>query len=211
MENNQQVLSQFLDFFQTTNKQNFFIRVGSIFALIISVFLYNQQDALVNVWRETRLENVHEKIKEQRLKEFPIIAKEQVQIQYSVVKQDLVAIYEYKPIGKNNFADLIEYEGKLRENLDVNSLRNLPVNKSQKEYQDHLTGRNYDGNEQQRSILFNGDYSVKRIYSCPIYNLDNVYYSKLVFIWYNEESKMPDEDDLEAQCLSQSRILGRAK
>nr|DAF95734.1 MAG TPA: holin [Myoviridae sp. ctCo31] len=44
------------------------------------MFLYNQQDALVSVWRESRLENVVENIHKKRVEEYPATAKEQVQI-----------------------------------------------------------------------------------------------------------------------------------
>lgn len=213
MENNNQVLQQFLDFFQTTNKQNFFIRVGQIFTLIIQIFLYNQQEALVTIWKETRLESVEQKIQEQREIDYPTIVKEQVQIQYSVVKPDIVLIYEYIPIGRNNFAKLVDYEGHLPENINPEHLKNIPINKSQKEYTEHLTGRNFDGPPDQRALLLNNteEQYAKRIYSCPIYNLENVYYSEIIFIWYKENHRIVDEEVLESQCLQASRVLGRAK
>ena len=110
MENaNTQILQQFLDFFQTKNKQNFFVRVVSVFVLILYVFLYNQQDSLVSVWRESRLENVLENIHKKRVEEYPATAKEQVQIQYQVIKPDIVLFYEYHQLVKNNFANVVEY------------------------------------------------------------------------------------------------------
>ena len=215
MENAQtSVLQQFLDFFQTTNKQNFFIRVGQIFVLIVQVFLYNQQDALVSVWRETRMENVFEQIHKKRIDEYPVTAKEQVQIQYQVIKPDIVLVYEYHPLGKNNFANVVEFEGRLPENTLTGSLKQIPINKQQKEYVEHITGRNYEGSPEDRALLIRDDHNlnVQKIYSCPIYNLDNIYSGSITYIWYkgSDISKVNNET-LEAQCTQQGRILGRSK
>ena len=215
MENNQsQVLSQFLDFFQTTNKQNFFIRVGQIFVLLISVFLYNQQDALISVWKETRLEDVNQKIKDIKQKEYPIIVKEQVQVQFQVVRPDVVAVYEYVPLSKNNFAKMIDYEGQLPDGMSIHHLQNIPINKTQKEYVSHLIGNNFSGPAIDGAILLDQKYidMVKKVYSCPIYNLDNIHSGQLVFVWFNNiENKIINEEVLEAQCMAQTRILGRSK
>lgn len=215
MEQNTSILQQFLEFFQTTNKSNFFVRVGSIFVLIVSVFLYNQQEALVTVWKESRYENVLEKIQVKRESEYPIVAKEQAQIAFQVTKPDIVLIYEYIPLGKNNFAKLIEYEGILPEGITHENLKSIPINKNSKEYVEHLIGRNFLGSNMERALIIKIDYHdlIKKVYSCPIFNLDNIYTGSVVFLWYKESnfSKDTNEDILETQCLQSSRILGRAK
>lgn len=215
MENaNTQILQQFLDFFQTTNKQNFFVRVGSVFVLILQVFLYNQQDVLVSVWRESRLENVLENIHKKRVEEYPATAKEQVQIQYQVIKPDIVLVYEYHPLGKNNFANVVEYEGVLPENTTLEQLKTIPINKQQKEYVEHITGRNYEGDPQDRALLIKNylNQNVKKIYQCPIYNLDNIYSGQVTYIWYKDSDiQKINSETLEAQCTQSARILGRAK
>lgn len=215
MENaNTQILQQFLDFFQTTNKQNFFVRVGSVFVLILQVFLYNQQDALVSVWKESRLEHVLENIHKKRVEEYPATAKEQVQIQYQVIRPDIVLVYEYHPLGKNNFANVVEYEGVLPENTTHESLKMIPINKQQKEYVEHITGRNYEGDPQDRALLIKNylNQNVKKIYQCPIYNLDNIYSGQVTYIWYKgSDIQKINSETLEAQCTQSARILGRAK
>ena len=160
------------------------------------------------------MEHVFEKIHQKRVEEYPATAKEQVQIQYQVIKPDIVLVYEYHPLSKNNFANMVEYEGKLPENTTLEQLKTIPINKSQKEYIEHITGRNYEGDPQDRALLIKNDQiqNVQKIYQCPIYNLDNIYSGQIAYIWYKDSDiQKINNETLETQCTQSARILGRAK
>ena len=187
-------------------------RIVVIIILFIMALIWTKIDVISHTYKEARYENYAKIEKEQRNKNFEASAREHSQILYTSSKADLVAIYSYKPSGVNNFSELIAYQGKLPQHVDIESANEMPIDKSSRQYIEHMTGLTYQSDIEFPNLPIPQYIDVRYMYSCPFFNVDNVYSGSIEFYWLEApEMDKAREERLFAICHHTARALGRMK
>ena len=119
-------------------------------------------------------------------------------------------MYSFRPKNLNYFVDIIAYEGKLPSTISEKSLGGYPVDKTMDEYTVHLNGRHYYSDSKFAFLPTKKPTpEINYMYSCPYFNLDNIYAGTITMYWYRNDHI--SNDRLESICSQAARILGRAK
>lgn len=191
-------------------------RVFNIIVMLVIFFVgftvYQWED-LKSIYKETRFETYQETLDFDRNNSFLSTAQQQLQILYTNSKADLTVVYEYYPPNKHFFYSALFYEGMLPDGLgDIDKFQSVPIDKTTVEYRKHMGGLHYTSTEE--FTFFPSEFNDKfsYIFSCPIFNLDNVYSGNISMIWYETPNlNKEDLDDLNSLCFQSSRVLGRSK
>lgn len=160
-------------------------------------------------------------LQEQRKLNFPNIAREKAMILFSQSKADAVYVVKYKPDAVNDYQNIVAWEG--GETLDKKDLNDKAVNKISPLYRTHLEGLSYTVGEDQSNTrpkyseegLFPlKDKGYKYVYTCPYFNLNNIYIGYIGLAWKEYPVDAKDnkqfEDYLFRLCESPRRALGRS-
>lgn len=133
----------------------------------------------------------------------------QTQSVYSIVAPALVSVYMYEPEDLHHFKKLVHFEGKMLDNAVENKMKMIGVDKSDKEYKDHILGIPYFGDIHNRDKEDSEQHPVK--YTCPIFNYKGVYTGVFGIYW---NSKPKDIDSVEMKqklyvaCTQAARQIG---
>ncbi len=186
-------------------------RVLTVIVLFILVFIWYKGDALMQVYKDAKYDSYTEILQKERDSKFETSALEQLQIVQVSSGADFSAIYTFRPRNMNYFVDLVSYEGSLPQSVNPKNLGGYPIDKTSAEYSSHLTG---DYFESDKEFVYlptkkkNGE--IKYMFSCPYFNLDNVYSGAVSMYWYSGTPLVPDTR-LAAICRQASRTLGRTR
>lgn len=191
-------------------------RAYNIIVMLIIFFIsftVYQWEELKLLYKETRYETYQESINYSRSNSFLGVAQQQLQILYTNSKADLTLIYEYYPPNQHFFYNAVFFEGMLPDGIrDVEGMQAIPIDKTTMEYRTHISGLSYESDKYFSFFPDKFSTNFSYIFSCPIFNLDNVYAGNISMIWY-EHPNLDEEDreDLQSMCFQSSRVLGRVK
>ncbi|ADG60145.1 holin [Acinetobacter phage Acj9] len=185
-------------------------RVMVLIVLFAMGLIWVKGDALAQVYRESSFENYSNILQKEKDKRFDSVIQEQLQIVHVASGADFSAVYVFRPKNLNYFVDLEVYEGKIPESVDPKNMGGFPVDKTSLEYTNHLAGRSF-GSEEEFIYLPTTDdnKAVAYMYSCPYFNLDNIYSGTVAMYW--ETRPRDTKKRLDAVCNQAARAIGRAK
>lgn len=188
-----------------------FSRVIVVVILFGLTFIWYKSDDIANAYVKSSYESYNEiLVKTQELK-FENTALEQLQIVHVSSGADFSAVFTFRPKNLNYFVDLIAYEGTLPSTVDSKNLGGYPIDKTSAEYSTHLSGR-YFWTDKEFVFLptKRKPPEISYMFSCPYFNLDNVYAGTVEMYWYNSKPVLSNER-LTSICGQAVRALGRAK
>lgn len=186
-------------------------RVAVLFLLFIMGLVWFKGDTAMAYYKESSYDTYSQIIQKERDAKFESSALEQLQIVHVSSGADFSAIYSFRPKNLNYFVDLIAYEGQLPTTLSEKNLGGFPVDKTSGEYSTHLGGRPFKSPSQFAFLPTKKKTpELKYMFSCPYFNLDNIYAGTVTMYWYNIEDKI-DDSRLESICNQAARTLGRAR
>ena len=185
-------------------------RVMVIIVLFIMALIWFKGESWAHIYKQSRFETYAEVISVDKDKRFESTALEQLQIVHVSSNADFSAVYNFRPKNFNYFVDMSAYEGKLPDTIDPKNLGGFPIDKTSEEYQKHLTGANYISKTDFVYLpTVYDENSIKFMYSCPYFNLDNVYSGTVAMYWYVNPKYA--ESRLQAICGQASRAIGRTR
>lgn len=186
-------------------------RVLVMIVLFIMLLVWFKWDLITTAYKESRYETYAKIIQKNRDQQFDTSALEQLQIAHVSSGAEFSAIYSFRPRNLNYFVDLVAYEGRLPQTVDEKNLGGFPVDKTSAEYQIHLSGASFETGD---TFAFlptkQKEKDIKYMYSCPYFNLDNVYAGSISLYWYTEVPTI-ERTRLAAICGQAARALGRAR
>lgn len=207
------ILNVLRSIFTTKNTELLILRVFAAVVISILAFVLYSKNELFQLYRETKYENYTYVIQAERERNFDNAAQEQLQIVHASADADFSAVFSFRPKNLNYFVDLVAYEGRLPPTVDERNLGGFPINKTSDEYKTHLLGRTFSTDKEFQYIPSKekrlGEESYGYMYSCPIFNLDNVYSGSISLAWYEK----PDisTENLDTLCRQSARTLGRIR
>lgn len=187
-----------------------FLRILSVIVLFILCLIWYKSDAISQLYRDSKYETYSEIIQKEREIKFETSALEQLQIVHVSSGADFSAIYSFRPKNLNYFVDLIAYEGTLPSAVSEKNLGGYPVDKTSAEYGTHLAAGYFSSNSEFVFLPTKKKVEdVKYMFSCPYFNLDNIYSGTVSMYWY--EGTTLSETRLNSICQQAARTLGRAR
>lgn len=185
-------------------------RVAVLVILFSMGFFWVKSDHLMIAYKNSRYETYAEVLQKEKDEKYDKAIIEQLQIVHVSSSADFSAIYAFRPKNFNYFVDLVAYEGKLPETVDSRNLGGFPIDKTSNEYSTHLTGTYFTTeNEFKYLPTTNKEITYNYMFSCPYFNLDNVYSGTIAMYWKDK----PDYTDykLNAICGQAARVIGRSR
>lgn len=196
--------------FKDASGKILFSRLLSLIVLFLMGLIWYKGDAIAHVYTESKYETYDKILQQDRDSKFESAALEQLQIVHVSSNADFSAVYSFRPKNLNYFVDLIAYEGRLPQIVSEKNLAGYPVDKTSNEYSTHLRGAYFSSFEEFTFLPSKKKTDeVKFMYSCPYFNLDNVYAGTVSMYWFSK----PDlnQERLAAICGQAARTLGRAR
>lgn len=199
--------------FTAKNPELLVLRVFAAIVLSFVALVWCSKEELFTLYKESKYETYAHVLQVEKDRNFDNAAQEQLQIVHVSSDADFSAVFSFRPKNLNYFVDLVAYEGKLPPTIDQKNLGGFPINKTSDEYRTHLLGRSYFTDKEFQYIPSRekklGLNDIGYVYSCPIFNLDNVYSGSIAIAWKNK----PDIEieDLDTLCNQSARILGRIR
>lgn len=189
--------------------------IGRLFTFLIMfalVLIWYKGEALMEIYKQSKFENYQEAITAIREHDFQVSATEQLQIAYMSSGADFAAVYEFKPKNINNFYSIVAHEGDLPTGINPDPDILYPIDKSSIEYRTQLTGQSYYSSKQFDflPISTKNKPNIGYLFSCPIFNIDNIYSGMVSMMWKDGEEHL-DNSRLDAICGQAVRTLGRIK
>lgn len=170
-----------------------------------------KSDSLMAMYKDSSYETYAKIIQQERESKFEMTALEQLQIVHISSGADFSAVYSFRPKNLNYFVDLIAYEGRLPSTVSEKSLAGFPVDKTTREYSTHLGGRIFKSTDEFAFLPSKEKTTeLKYMFSCPYYNLDNIYAGTVTMYWYDSKLRV-SEERLESICDQAARTLGRSR
>ena len=186
-------------------------RVLVIIILFILFMIWSKSDDIANVYADASFEKYAEILKKERDKKFNIAIQEQLQIVHISSGADFSSVYVFRPKNLNYFVDLEVYEGKIPDSVDSRNMGGFPVDKTSSEYLAHLSGRSFESvSEFMYLPTTSENKGISYMYSCPYFNLDNIYSGTISMYWFGEN--IPNNKiRLESICNQAARAIGRSR
>ncbi|ARW58231.1 holin lysis mediator [Serratia phage X20] len=185
-------------------------RVLTVVILFILCLIWYKGDTFMETYKQSRYETYAKVLQQDRDVKFDSSALEQLQIVHVSSGADFSAVYSFRPKNLNYFVDLVAYEGRLPISVNEKNLGGYPVDKTSGEYSTHLSGAAFSSNNE---FIFlptkKKDTELQYMFSCPYFNLDNVYSGTVSMYWY--QPPILSETRLNAICQQAARTLGRAR
>lgn len=188
-------------------------------SVIVFLFITNTSEVL-SFLKTFSTSAVLQDVRQQRQNNFPNIAREKSMILFSQTRADAVFVVKYKPEAINDYQDIVAWESNAQ--VDKSDLTNKPVDKTSNLYRKQLEGFNYVVEQPQtnynnyrgldippfKNVVFN------YIYTCPYFNLDNIYAGYIGIAWKERPVSQDDLDGfneyLAKLCSPQQRAIGRS-
>lgn len=185
-------------------------RVVVLIILFLMCFVWVKGDQLMVAYKNSRYETYVEVIQKDKDERFEKAVIEQLQIVHVSSGSDFSAAYAFRPKNFNYFVDLIAYEGNLPPSVDPKNLGGFPIDKTSNEYSTHLSGLNFTTTDEFKYLpTTNKEESYHYMFSCPYFNLDNVYSGTIAMYWIDKPSY--SETKLNAICGQAARVAGRSR
>lgn len=196
--------------FKDASGKILFSRLLSLVVIFLMAIVWYKGESIASLYKETKYESYAKIVQQDRDSKFESAALEQLQIVHVSSNADFSAVYSFRPKNLNYFFDLIAYEGKLPQVVSEKNLAGFPVDKTSNEYSTHLRGAYFNSSEDFTFLpTKKRNEEVKYMFSCPYFNLDNVYAGTVSMYWYSKPNV--NEDRLAAICGQAARTLGRAR
>lgn len=195
-------------FKDATTGEIVFYRAILLVLLFSLGFIWFSKAELFNLYKQTRFDSYQEIVTSEREKKFELSAQEQLQIAHVSSAADFSAVFSFRPRNLNYFVDLVATEGRMPPSLEGKELGGYPINKVSNEYIVHLSGRHF-ANYKEFSLLPISPDDFGYMYSCPYFNLDNIYAGSVSLFW--KKKPVQSEAKLFVICNQASRILGRIR
>lgn len=196
-------------------------RVGTLAITVIIYFLINNTAEIGTYLKAFSTSSVLEDIQEQRIKNFPNVAREKAMILYAQTKADVVFVVKYKPDAINDYQNIIAWEGNIQ--IEKADLEDKAVDKTSELYRQHLDGFNYayDVATKVTTYRYSGvdipefkNINFEYVYTCPYFNLNNIYSGYIAMGWKVKPQGTSDPEKfnqyLYRLCNPQRGSLGRS-
>ncbi|ATN93219.1 t-like holin protein [Salmonella phage Melville] len=186
-------------------------RVVVVIIFFVLGLVWSKSDAILTTYRDSSYDAYAKIIQQERESRFETTALEQLQIVHISSGADFTAVYSFRPKNLNYFVDLIAYEGRLPATVSEKSLDGFPVDKTTNEYSTHLGGRVFKSSQEFAFLPSKKKATeLKYMFSCPYFNLDNIYAGTVSMYWYDGAPSVSPER-LESICGQAARTLGRSR
>lgn len=190
-----------------------FSRLVALIIVFFICFVWFKGDALMEMYKQSRYSQYAAILSDQKNTRFNTVVQEQIGYAYVSSGANLAVIYTFRPKNLNYFVDILTYQGKLPDLVDPKNLGGFPIDKGSDQYETENTGGYYHSTNE---FIFlpsriKTTKQISYMFSCPYFNLDNVYSGAVEMYWY--DGKKPDIPDnrLSGICGQASRAIGRAK
>ncbi|AQT25248.1 holin [Providencia phage vB_PreS_PR1] len=208
---------------------NFGKSPGALLANVVSVFvavclylIVMHFPALIQWGQSLSTTSVLREIQAQREDKFPAVAREKAMALFLQTQADAVFVMKYEPEAVNDYQRVLVWEGKMP--LEKIDYEPKPVDKSSELYSTQLAGENLAVRWDMESEYFKGrniptfrNQNFDFVYTCPFFNLNNIYSGYIGIAWNELPMKVEDkqsllnyEEYLGKICNSASRYLGRS-
>lgn len=196
--------------FRDTTGKVPFTRILSVILLFIMGLIWYRGPELMAVYKESRYEAYSALLRKAADEKFEKTAQEQVQITHVSSGADFTAVYAFRPVNKNFFVDMVAYQGELPSTVNELNLGGYPIDKTSKEYINHLNGDYFNSTSESIFLPTKKKTEFAYMFSCPYFNLDNTYAGNISLMWYHEVPKHSYER-LQAICGQAGRMIGRSR
>lgn len=203
-----------------------FYHTFSTVLILGSVYVLNNLDTIGEFLANFSSTQVIEKYKEAQRLEYPKLAKNKAELLFYQVSPSEVFVAEYNPKFINEYQTMVASVGSL--NISAMDIRDQSINKNSTAYAVHLQQEDYawEVKAPNQYSWVKGDFitsgveysrlGIKYLYTCPIFNLDNMYSGYIGIAWRevpykNNKEKEGMEQYLHSICMPASRLLGRSK
>lgn len=194
----------------------------AVFLAVLTYLLVSYFPSLIQWGQSASTSAILRDIQEQREIKFPSIAREKAMALFLQTQADAVFVMRYEPEAVNDYQKVLVWEGKVP--LEKIDYEPRPVDKSSELYSTQLAGENYSSRWEQESEYYRGrnipsfkNQDFDFVYTCPYFNLNNIYSGYIGIAWNSlDSSKLKGEelhqfeDYLGKVCNSASRYLGRS-
>jgi hypothetical protein len=187
-----------------------FSRVLVVILLFVMAIIWYKGDIILRVYKESSYEAYTEMIRQDQDNRFKIAAIEQLQIVHSSSGSDFTAVYSFRPTNLNYFVDMVGYEGKLPDTVDEKNLGGFPIDKTSTEYMFGLNGNYFESTDTFVFLPTKKKTHFAYMFSCPYFNLDNVYAGSIALHWYTTKPTLGFAR-LSSMCGQAGRTLGRTR
>lgn len=194
-----------------------------ILTILVAVIIYlciNYTSEVASFFKAFSTSAILEDQKIQRINDFPAVAREKAMMLYAQTRADAVFVVKYKPDAINDYQNIVVMEGAVQ--VDKDDLSDRAVDKTSDLYRKQLEGFNYVVKADTAKLNRYAGFEIppfkyiefKYVYTCPYFNLNNVYAGYVGIAWreFPVESKDEPElnDYLAKLCDPQRRALGRS-
>lgn len=185
-------------------------RVITIIILFALFMIWSKGEDYMRLYKEATFEHYAEVIRKEKDTKFDAVVQEQLQIVHVASGADFSAVYVFRPKNMNYFVDMEVYEGKIPDSLDPKNLGGYPIDKTSNEYSEHLAGRGFWSTEEFAYLPTTDELKYKgTMFSCPYFNLDNVYSGSISMYW--DKGTPVNKKRLDAICNQAARAIGRSR
>lgn len=196
--------------FKDANGKVLASRVATLIILFVMAIIWVKGDQIMHTYKESSFENYAKIIQLEKDKQFNTTIQEQLQIVHVSSGSDFSAVYVFRPKNLNYFVDLEVYEGKIPESVDSKNMGGYPVDKTSSEYSVHLSGMSFESKEEFIYLpTTNEDKKVSYMFSCPYFNIDNIYSGSISMYWFSEPKV--NKKRLDPICNQAARAIGRSR
>lgn len=196
--------------FKDTNGKVPFSRIMSVIILFVLALIWYKGPELMTIYKESRYETYAEQVQKEKDNKFEKTADEQIQIVHVSSGADFSAVYAFRPINKNFFVDMVAHQGVLPPTVNELNLGGYPIDKTAKEYINHLNGEYFTSTNESIFLPTKKKTDFTYMFSCPYFNLDNNYAGNISLMWYTDTPRHSYER-LQAICGQAGRMIGRAR
>lgn len=202
------------------NPTTFLLRMmGAILCVILWLIITNTSE-VISYLKTFSTSSVLRDVQEQRITNFPSVAREKSMMLFSQTGADAVFVMKYKPEAINDYQNIIAWEG--NKPIDQYDLGDKAVDKTSELYRRHLDGFNYSFtiSTPAKSSYYGKSFPVLKnikfsfVYTCPYFNLNNIYSGYIGMGWENIPVEPQDmegfKEYLSKLCDPQRRALGRS-
>lgn len=186
-------------------------RVATLIILFVMALVWVKSDTIAQAYKEASYENYAHALQVEKDKRFDLAIQEQLQIVHVASAADFSAVYVFRPKNLNYFVDLEVYEGRIPETVDPKNMGGYPVDKTSSEYLSHLAGQPFTSEDEFVYLPTQEEHKgVAYMYSCPYFNLDNIYSGSVTMYWLDKKPRVTKKR-LDSICNQAARAIGRAR
>jgi hypothetical protein len=133
-----------------------------------------------------------------------------IEVRLGSLENDNTEIVSFRPTNLNYFVDMVGYEGILPDTVDEKNLGGFPIDKTSAEYLAGVNGNYFESSVESVFLPTKKKSSFTYMFSCPFFNLENVYAGTVSLYWYKQKPDL-GFDRLSSMCGQAGRTLGRTR